>query len=103
MGLSKEMTAKRPPPTERANNTYVVSSAEQTKTSQVKINYDFVPPPQARRAPRRPRARAHAHRRPLRLRIGSARAAGGGPRKGEWRSGRRGRVGGVGGGGGRAV
>ena len=60
MGLSKEMTAKRPPPTERANNTYVVSSAEQTKTSQVKINYDFVPPPQARRAPRRPRARASA-------------------------------------------
>merc|ERR1719197_705122 len=46
VGLSKEMTAKRPPPTERANNTYVVSSAEQTKTSQVKINYDFVPPPQ---------------------------------------------------------
>lgn len=46
VGMSKEMTAKRPPPTERANNTYVVSSAEQTKTSEVKINYDFVPPPQ---------------------------------------------------------
>merc|ERR1740124_976520 len=46
VGESKEMTAKRAPPAERANNTYVVSSAEQSKTSQVKITYDFVPPPQ---------------------------------------------------------
>ena len=40
------MTAKRPPAAERANNTYVTSSAEKSKTSQVKISYDFVPPPQ---------------------------------------------------------
>jgi len=46
VGQSKEMTAKRPPPTERVNNTYVVSAAEQSKTSQLKISYDFNPPPQ---------------------------------------------------------
>ena len=46
MGEGKEMTAKRPPAAERANNTYVTSSAEKSKTSQVKISYDFVPPPQ---------------------------------------------------------
>jgi len=46
VGLDKEMTAKRQPPTERVNNTYVVSSTEQKKTSQLKINYDFNPPPQ---------------------------------------------------------
>ena len=42
------MTAKRKPvpAAERANNTYVTSSAEKSKTSQVKISYDFVPPPQ---------------------------------------------------------
>jgi len=46
VGEGKEMTAKRPPAAERANNTYVTSSAEKSKTSQVKISYDFVPPPQ---------------------------------------------------------
>ena len=45
MGEGKEMSAKRPPPGERVNNTYVTSSAEKSKTSQVKISYDFVPPP----------------------------------------------------------
>jgi activator of HSP90 ATPase len=45
VGEGKEMSAKRPPPGERVNNTYVTSSAEKSKTSQVKISYDFVPPP----------------------------------------------------------
>jgi len=37
--------AKRPPPTERVNSSYVVSSAESAKTSELKIKYNFVPPP----------------------------------------------------------
>jgi len=44
VGLGKEMPVKKAP-SERVNNTYVTSSAEQKKTSEVKITYDFVPPP----------------------------------------------------------
>ena len=37
--------AKKPPPSERVNNKYVVSSSESKKTSALKIKYEFVPPP----------------------------------------------------------
>ena len=44
VGMGKEMPVKKAP-SERVNNTYVVSSTEQKKTSDLKITYDFVPHP----------------------------------------------------------
>lgn len=38
----------RKPPTERVNNQYVVSGSESKKVSQIKISYNFNPPPQVR-------------------------------------------------------
>lgn len=44
-GDEAAMVSKRPPPSERVNNQYVVSGSESKKTSQIKISYEFNPPP----------------------------------------------------------
>merc|ERR1719502_657617 len=37
--------AKRPPPSERVNSTYVTSGAESKATKALTVKYNFVPPP----------------------------------------------------------
>jgi activator of HSP90 ATPase len=44
-GQASSMAAKKAPPAERANSTYVSSAPASTKTSQLSIKYSFNPPP----------------------------------------------------------